>query len=495
MSVPIEANPVHNSVREEDVQEPSKSDAAPALLEYLSRVCNTRQLASADPLVAFPGYIKAPPRARVNTRVIPMRWEGSAAGFQHDLDEGRLPRISIAEALKEKPKALAGLRPHKNPHDGVQGVTPADHDLDTVLINSVSLADPLNTMSQSIGIVTSTLPAVYAQLKRRQTEELAEELGVPIIHPDVVAHIPVGDKPDSESIPILKEVVNGYHASAVCRTFGGITARHIWNGIIPLSPEEAAGLGFAKPPDSHDFPVPPDASVEPARNSWALVPVGHILSHVANLPAANVRDLDYEVYQLKLPATNEAIPFLVMDLWTLDRYARRTIESGLLAVHANRVPITQQWVEIVPLTSKNWLDNCVAGQEYRDGTVSFRLVITYTTFPRGFRDDARLLPVLSDDFPKLDAEFRSLVDNDEVKRSVAPGKRKAAYDADDREAEEGPMQRQYHPDGGHLDGLPPGRNPANGVWTPQHGYAGDYEASLASGGDAMDQASDGEDMQ
>jgi hypothetical protein len=252
-----------------------------------------------------------------------------------------------------------------------------------------------------------------------------------------------------------QEVVNGYHASEVCRTFGGITAEHLWNGIICLSPQEASRLGFQKPPDRHDFPAPP-AGVDPAYNSWAIVPVGHVLSHVANLPASNVRDLDYEVYQLKLPATNEALPFLVMDLWTLHAYARKTVESGILAVGANRVPLAQQWVEIVPLTSKSWIESCVAGQEYKVGTVSFKLTVSYTTFPRDFRGDGRLLPVLSEGFPRLAAEFRALVDSDEVARSVAPTKRSA-------------MAATFTPDGGG--------------------------ASNDPNGDLMDQGSDDEDLQ
>lgn len=171
--------------------------------------------------------------------------------------------------------------------------------------------------------------------------------------------------------------------------------------------------------------------MEPAYNSWAIVPVGHVLSHVANLPAANVRELDYEVYQLKMPNTGRVLPFLIMDLWTLHAYARETVETALMPVDANRVPLTSQWLEIVPLTSKSWIESCTAGQEYHVGTVTFKVVITYTTFVKDFRSDARLLPVLSDGFPKLQAEFKNLIDSDQV--AAAPKKQGRGDAMDDGE--------------------------------------------------------------
>jgi hypothetical protein len=185
--------------------EAPKRDAEPLLIDWLAGLCHTRDLVHVDPLVAFGGRIKAPPRARCNTRVFPMCWEGSAAGFQYALDAGFRARLSIADVIGTRSQALAGLRPHaRRAEDKQQGVTPLDHDLDQVLINSVALMEPYNGLTQSVGIVTSTLPAVYGDLKRRQTEDLAAELGVNVINPDVVAHIPVGDRPDPKPIPVLK---------------------------------------------------------------------------------------------------------------------------------------------------------------------------------------------------------------------------------------------------------------------------------------------------
>lgn len=215
----------------------------------------------------------------------------------------------------------------------------------------------------------------------------------------------------------------------MCRTFGGITARHIWEGLIRLEPALAASLGFGPPPKQHAFPPPSDPCIEPAYNSWVVVPVGHVLSHIANLPSANVRDLDYEVHKLELPETKELLPFLVMDVWTVMTYITKTIETVIIPIDQDRVSIADQWVELVPLVDPNWIRGCVAGQEYKTGSLKFRLTIAYTAFTKGFRDDATLLPTLSDNFPRLSAEFRSLIDNDEVARSIAPRSKAAATQA------------------------------------------------------------------
>ena len=101
--------------------------------------------------------------------------------------------------------------------------------------------------------------------------------------------------------------------------------------------------------------------------------MGHILSHVSNLSAKTIRDCGYTVDRLKLPATGELLPFLMMDLWTVMAYIRSTVGSVMLNIGRNRVPLLDQTIEIVPLTHKRWIDACVAGEEYKTGTVSFKV--------------------------------------------------------------------------------------------------------------------------
>ncbi len=393
------------------------------LVDCLVELYQTSDLAHVDPFSAFTGYLKAPPRARTCTRTVPMTFEGSAAGFQKMVEGGFPVRMTVRQALGDTAKTLENLRPYASKNlDGPQELTRFSFDMDAVLINSVMLAEPLNTTTQSVGIRTSTLPFVYAEMKAKQSEDLAFELGVDPLHPDVVAHIPVGETPDMRQIPVLKEVVNGFHSSEVCKTFGGITAQHLGNGFFTLEPDRAAALGLGEP---RPLPPPPDDSMPQAHNSWVIVPVGHILSHVANLPVATVRDCGFEVYQLRMPATDDVIPFLLMDMLTVMKYIGSTTKSALINVDRNRTSILDQWIELIPLTNASWLGGCVAGQEYKTGIVSFKLIISYTVFPAGFRQDPRLLPLLSDGFPKLDTEFRSMVDSDEIAKSVAPRSKRA----------------------------------------------------------------------
>jgi hypothetical protein len=414
-----------------------------------------------DPLKAFSGRRQSAPRARSATRTINMTFAGSAAAFQYAVDNGYRVRLSIAQALGatglQQPtdyncKELKGLYPHADrSRDTAQKVSPKDYDLHHVIINSVSLVMPHNSMSQSVGIKTSTLPPVYASLKRRQTEDLAADLKLEMGDPDIVAHIPVSDKPDHRPIPILVEVVNGFHAGEVASTFGGITAQHMWCGIIPLAPELASKLGMRAPPASHAFPAPTDVSIQQAYNSWALVPMGHVLSHIANLPSSNVSQLGYEVHQLRMVKTNEPLPWLVMDLWTIISYITKTVENVIIPIDQNRVSIADQWVELVPLTDASWLRSCVAGREYEEGSVSFRLAVSYTAFPKGFREDPSLLPSLSAGFPKLQTEFRALIDSDDMARERVMKRAAAVMDPTDSAAVEQPPQQPEEMDQGGDD--------------------------------------------
>jgi|WetSurMetagenome_2_1015567.scaffolds.fasta_scaffold00597_14 hypothetical protein len=355
---------------------PQKVNTSDALLGWLCQRYQTSDLVHVDPMACFPGQ-SAPARARVNVRVIPMSFAYCAAGFQIMADNGFLAKMSLAEALGGVPRASRAMRPHKNPAlDKKQALSPEHYGLDAVFINSVSLAEPLNTLPMPVAVASSVVPPVYADMKRQQTQELADELKQETIHADMVCHIPpsTDGKPDMRQIPVLKEVVNVFHSSEVCRTFGGITSEDLWHGLHPFSPPQAVQLGLTAPPPEHEFAVPPPGVLQ-AHNSWVIVPMGHILSHIANYPANTIRECGYVVDRLKLPRTNELLPFLLMDLWTIRSYIRSTVGSVMLNMERNRVPLLDQWIEVIPLTHKRWIDACVAGEEYKEGVVSFKVSI------------------------------------------------------------------------------------------------------------------------
>lgn len=230
---------------------PQKIQASEALLGWLCNRYQTKDLVNVDPMSCFEGA-SAPERARVSVRPIPLTFEGSAAEFQYAADNGFPARISLADALGGMgPRTTKTMLPHGRPGlDKKQGISPDLHDLDAVFINSVSLADPLNTLPMPVGIVSSMVPPVYAEMKKKQAEELATELKQEAVHPDMVAHIPVSldGKPDLRQIPVLKEVVNTFHASEICRTFGGITSEDLWRGLHFFTPAEAISLGMLRPP-------------------------------------------------------------------------------------------------------------------------------------------------------------------------------------------------------------------------------------------------------
>jgi len=54
------------------------------------------------------------------------------------------------------------------------------------------------------------------------------------------------------------------------------------------------------------------------------------------------------------------------------------------------------------------------------------VVITYTTFPVvADREKEHLLPMLSDGFPHMDVDYKTLVDSEETNKLVAPKKKHA----------------------------------------------------------------------
>lgn len=402
-----------------------------ALFEYLCSIFQTRDLANVDPIAHFGP--KAYARSRTRTIAIPIAFEGSAAAFDGIVKDGGHIRMTVAQMLDGNVKRLL---PHvQRAKDADQGVTVNMYNPENAFINNISLADPLNTLPQGVGIVTNGLPSAYAKLREEQTEDLIKELGVKPRNTNIIAHIPSntepGAKPDAKQIPVLKEVINGYHGVEVTRTFGGITSQHLWRGIIPLEPALAQKLGLSAPPPEHDAEKAP-LGFEQAYNSWAIVPAGHLLSHISNLPASDIKRSGYEVHQLALPG-NIKIPFLLMDLWTIQRYAKATVANAIIKIDGDRCSVPDTYIELAPLGGDTWLNSCMAGQHFQRGRVSFKLLITYTMFPSTFRTDGRLVAALSDGFPRMSMDMRAMMDTTSSLDNVGTKKKHHADEKEDGE--------------------------------------------------------------
>ena len=375
------------------------------LINYLCGVYQVppHELVKLNPMAAvgYEGY------TRCRERVIPIQcaFEFSAISADNDARHGRKIRMSVGEMIDGK---LGRLLPRKNDtKDSAQGLRPRDFDYSSALVNSIVIGDSLNTLPQGVGLETNGLPAAYLEIKKKQVEDLADALGIKPDNPNIVAHIPSSSGanalPDTHKIPLLQEIPNSLHGSEVVRTFGGITVQHMPKGVIALTPEQAMALGLKAPPKEHDAPPPPPG-LEQAYNSWVIIPNNHVLGHIANLPSVDIRRYTYEVYQLVLP-DNTPIPFVLVDLWTMTRYHKATVET-VLAIDRDRTSIPEIYIELVPLRGKSWLEACQAGRHDERGVVSFTLFVKYTMFPRDFRENAAVVASLSDGFPKLSLEMR-----------------------------------------------------------------------------------------
>jgi hypothetical protein len=187
--------------------------------------------------------------------------------------------------------------------------------------------------------------------------------------------------------------------------------QHLWKGILVLEPRVAESLGLPRPPPEHDAAEPPPG-IPKAYNTWVVVPSGHVLAHLANLPASEVKKYGFTAYQLSLP-NRTRIPFILMDLWTLRSYANHTCSNAILKIDQDRVSIPDVFIELCPLSKETWLNSCMAGQHFQIGRVSFKLVLTYTLFPKNFRTDDRIVCALSEGFPRMSMDMRMKLDTSE----------------------------------------------------------------------------------
>lgn len=188
-------------------------------------------------------------------------------------------------------------------------------------------------------------------------------------------------------------------------------------GIIALPPAFAKSLGLLAPPTEHEASKAPEGC-EQGYNSWVIVPMGHVLSHIINMSAGDVVMLGYCVLQLRYP-NGTPLPFLLMDNWTLHHYTHGTVSSGLLKIDSSRINIAELYIELAPLTRSSWLGSCIAGTHLQTGYVSFSLLVMYTVFPRDFREDGFLICTLSDKFPRISFDIKKQMEEAQKQKKQA----------------------------------------------------------------------------
>lgn len=206
----------------------------------------------------------------------------------------------------------------------------------------------------------------------------------------------------SSFFPLTRaENVNSYHGEELCKTYGGLTARHLFRGIIAISPERARDFGMAPPPPEHDGQVNPENPSETVINSWNIIPMGHVVSHISSHTTAFIKTGGYQVHQLRT-ATHVPLPFLVMDTWSVYAYIKWTIKEVML----NQVPapLGKVDVRLYPLKTSDWLGGCRPLEHHVEGRVEFTLTVSYVMFPRAFKQREDIFPGLSPLFPSQSLE-------------------------------------------------------------------------------------------
>jgi len=360
--------------------------------------------------------------ARTRTVTIPGYISGSALRF-HALAEKGIPiRVTLADLVKanepgiSQERRLARLNtllPHKIlALDKVQGVSPENYDMTRVLVNSIVLSMPKSTMPMGVGISTDAIPPSYHKIAMKQAEDMAKQMGMPMRNKHVIAHIPAGSQ-DIRQIPLLAKGSNAIHGKEITSTFGGLTPDHFGTGIINLRKDQAIAMGFPPPPPEHEAKEAPPGYKQ-AYNSWAIVPHGHVLSQLIDMPTQDIKLRTYCVHQMSIK-TNETtqldakgvpsqqpqgrpIPFVLMDTWTINNYAEETARGALDMMDYRN--IAEVDVTIHPLVSEKWIDCCSTTQVDIVGEITFDVIVTFTAFPGSIWKNPRALPVLSEEFPR-----------------------------------------------------------------------------------------------
>lgn len=375
-----------------------------SLISLLEEFYKTRDLASIKPM-AMNGMLRGHDFARHKVITRRIAFDGSAARFK--LWAASSPDGCIKASLLDiiGPEAFeVATRPSANPKADLSlGVTPSMYDRDRVLVTGMSIRAPTNSLPIGVALGTNGLPPVYAKLSREQIEAMTTEMGLPKRDEHLILHIPAGQVDEDTGIVqhLLKENVNSHHGEELCKTYGGLTAAHLYRGIIPLSPERAMAFGMKAPPPEHDGKVNPDNPKETYVNSWNIVPMGHVLSHIQSQTSAYIKSMGYEVHQL-VTATDQVLPFLIMDTWTIYAYTRWTIKEVMLNMAP--VPLQNVDVRVYPLKTSDWLSGCRPLEHCVDGRIEFTLTVGYVMFPKDFKSRPDILPGLSPRFPSMSAE-------------------------------------------------------------------------------------------
>lgn len=397
--------------------------AAKQLVHFLCaqfKVTNPDALIHVDPL-GRDEYVKGYELTRTRTLTLSVSFNGSAMRFQALKNKGVPIRLTVEDLLGGK---LQYLYPdEERALDRRQGVTPRDFDVDAVLVNAMGIAEPDNTIPFAVGVYTNGIPEAYGELKQKQVQELSEKLGIPLPANHIYAQIPTncgGPKNDEarfaqmlrdRSIPLLNEVINGYHGEEVTRCVGSVCAKHLWKGVIQLTPQDCMRWQIDPPPGRHDAWNPPDTPEEDQQvNVWLVVPSNHVLGHITQLDIATMRRYGYVAYQMKLPNAITAIPFIMMDSWTARNYANAFVGSALVKIDRDRVPIKDVFIELRPLKNDDWISGCKAGQHHVVGNVTFKLTLKYTMFTRNFRQNPRIVAAISERFPRLNMHRKQAMD-------------------------------------------------------------------------------------
>lgn len=155
------------------------------------------------------------------------------------------------------------------------------------------------------------------------------------------------------------------------------------------------------PPPEHDGQVNPENPAERVVNSWNIVPMGHIVSHIASHTTSFIKTGGYQVHQL-MTATHQRLPFLVMDTWSVYAYIKWTIKEVML--NQTRVPLGKLDVRVYPLKTSDWLGGCRPLEHHVTGKVEFTLTVSYVMFPKDFRQRSDIYPGLSPLFPSQSLE-------------------------------------------------------------------------------------------
>ena len=361
-----------------------------------------------------------------------LEFKGSLRQWQNSTEQGIPVSTFLSDIITETKRFYPMMRRVNRDKmsplevELIENIPSDKYDLSSAIVHSVTIKAIHNTFNVPVGFYCNATPKVYMDMGNEEIKRLLKYFSDGSGESWCNKHIPANMKSE-HTVPVIKEVSNGFNSGHIVKTFGGIhleQASHIMNGLRVVPPNVCQKLNLAPPkrkwvvPDNVDVNrMPPQKRKMLKQNTWVIVPSGHAHTWVCSLSKEQILSLGYEIYPIRV--NEEIIPFYLMDFLTIDKlnfYVGKNIIPHIDRRDIRGISFTlQPFLPAAAAASKTnvathggggggakWTDYDPMIQNHDEvGILKLKMIISYTLFPLGMSNNKRICCMLSEGFPPL----------------------------------------------------------------------------------------------